>query len=95
MKKLLTPLLLFLLASAAVPVLHAGSVDADRKSAEQGDAASQFSMGLRYATGKDVDRDFSTAAEWYRKAAQQGHKKAQTNLGNLYARVSTRTTARP
>ena len=34
--------------------------------------------------GKGVERDFAKAAEWYRKAARQGHAKAQTNLGNLY-----------
>ena len=29
-------------------------------------------------------RDYTQAAEWYRKAAQQGHLAAQVNLGTLY-----------
>ena len=30
--------------------------------------------------------DYSTAAQWYRKAADQGNSRAQINLGSLYER---------
>ena len=83
MKKLLARVLLFLIIAAA-PSLYADSIEEIRKSAEQGDMASQFRLAQRYEAGKDVDRDINKAADWYRKAARQGHQKAQTNLGNLY-----------
>jgi hypothetical protein len=34
--------------------------------------------------GQGVAQDFQQAAEWYRKAAEQGHAQAQFNLGELY-----------
>mgnify|MGYP003517569551 FL=1 len=37
-----------------------------------------------YAEGKGVEQDYSKAAEWYLKAAEQGYVKAQFNLGNMY-----------
>ena len=40
--------------------------------------------GHRYADGLGVPQDIAEAAEWYRKAADQGDVKAQTNLGVMY-----------
>jgi TPR repeat protein len=37
-----------------------------------------------YDEGAGVAHDLATAAEWYRKAAEQGFVDAQTNLGILY-----------
>ena len=34
-----------------------------------------------YANGRGVPEDDAQAVSWYRKAAQQGHVKAQLNLG--------------
>jgi len=31
-----------------------------------------------------VDKNYSTAVEWYRKAAEQGYEGAQFNLGVMY-----------
>jgi TPR repeat protein len=31
-----------------------------------------------------VPQDYKRAAEWYGKASEQGHPKAQFNLGRLY-----------
>jgi uncharacterized protein len=31
-----------------------------------------------------VTQDYSAAASWYRKAADQGHSEAQNNLGTAY-----------
>ena len=38
-----------------------------------------------YRNGEGVVRDPKKAAEWYRKAAEQGYAEAQNNLGLLYA----------
>jgi hypothetical protein len=38
-----------------------------------------------YARGDGVPRDYPMAAEWLRKAAEQGHAIAQFNLGEVYA----------
>jgi TPR repeat protein len=38
-----------------------------------------------YAKGRGVRQDYKAAADWYRKAADQGNPNAQTNLGVLYA----------
>ena len=35
--------------------------------------------------GKGVRKNLRQAAEWYRKAAEQGHIDAYTNLGLMYA----------
>jgi len=37
-----------------------------------------------YDLGEGVPQNASTAAEWYRKAAEQGHADAQYNLGVSY-----------
>ncbi|MCY4346502.1 MAG: protein kinase [Aestuariivita sp.] len=52
--------------------------------ARQGDAESQFYMGVNYELGDGVPQDLLEAARWYRLAAEQGSRAAQFNLGNLY-----------
>ena len=37
-----------------------------------------------YETGQGVAQDYRRAAQWYEKAALQGHAQAQYQLGNLY-----------
>ena len=37
-----------------------------------------------YDSGSGVDKDYSEAAKWYRKAAEQGAPYAQTALGTMY-----------
>ena len=51
---------------------------------EQGDAGSQFALGLMYAAGEGVPQDDAEAVRWYRLAAEQGHAQAQFNLGIMY-----------
>lgn len=48
-----------------------------------GDA--QFGRGLQFACGTGETQDYSQAAEWYLKAADQGHALAQFNLGVMYS----------
>ncbi len=52
--------------------------------AEQGDASSQFETGYCYARGSGTPRDFTAAANWYRKSAEQGNARAQNALGVFY-----------
>jgi len=54
--------------------------------AEQGDAASQFSLGLMYYTAQGVPVDYIEALNWFKKAALQGHPLAQYNAGYMYER---------
>jgi len=53
--------------------------------AEQGDANSQFFLGLAYDSGRGVPQDRTEAAKWYLLAAEQGAAGAQNNLALLYA----------
>lgn len=50
--------------------------------AESGDAKAQFSLGMFYEHGQfGLRQDYFEAADWYRKAAEQGHAGAQLYLG--------------
>ncbi|MBK8568747.1 MAG: sel1 repeat family protein [Nitrosomonadales bacterium] len=56
--------------------------------AESGDANAQYDLAWMYDTGGDnkiLAKDTRKAAEWYEKAAVQGHVKAQAGLGMLYS----------
>jgi TPR repeat protein len=53
--------------------------------AEQGDADAQNNLGIMYAHGQSVARDYVEAMKWYRLAADQGHPSARLNLGLMYA----------
>src|SRR5579863_73106 len=73
------------LASPPAPTTVAsGGLEGIRKLAEQGDAAAQFSVGARYATGEEVPQDYSEAVRWFSMAAEQGHIAAQATLGAYY-----------
>ena len=52
--------------------------------ANAGDAPSQVLVGESYAAGKGVGQDYSQAADWYRKAAEQGSIPGQLHLAALY-----------
>ena len=82
---------LYILSIVLVLVLSMGcerradtEVDNYRKLAEQGDANAQCSLGLCYAKGEGVEKDFKEAVKWYRKSAEQGHVYARNNLGVCY-----------
>ncbi len=49
--------------------------------ADQGNAEAQYQVGVMYDHGQTVKRSYRTAAQWYERAAQQGHPGAQFNLG--------------
>ena len=51
-----------------------------RQAATEGDPFAQFEMGLAFEWGSGVEQDFRRAAEFYAKAAEQGHKAAEHNF---------------
>ena len=51
--------------------------------AEQGDATSQFKVGLIYYSGQGVSRDYLEALNWFKKAALQNNPLAQFNAGYM------------
>ncbi|CAH9019260.1 tetratricopeptide repeat protein [Candidatus Nitrosacidococcus sp. I8] len=55
-----------------------------KKLAEQGNISAQSGLGIMYADGKGVARNYEQAAYWYQKAADQGDTLAQYNLGTMY-----------
>ena len=52
--------------------------------AEEGDANSQYGLGLLYGNGFGVEMNDALALRWYGLAAQQGHSGAQCNLGVIH-----------
>jgi TPR repeat protein len=52
--------------------------------AEQGDAESQFSLGMDYDAGINIAKDAKEAFKWYLLAADQGHSLAQNTIGGMY-----------
>src|SRR5207237_87759 len=54
------------------------------KSAEQGYAVGQCSLGVCYKKGTGVEKNIQKAVELYQKAAEQGDAAAQNNLGVCY-----------
>jgi TPR repeat protein len=58
-----------------------------RKSAENGHAMGQVSLGLICREGNyGVKRDDAQAGDWFRKAADQGNAHGQSELGFMYER---------
>ncbi len=53
--------------------------------AEQRHSDAQYNLGLMYANGQGVPKNYKTAVKWYKLAAEQGNAFAQYNLGVMYA----------
>ena len=51
----------------------------DEDTDPQGELA--YAEGLKYYSGEGVERNFGTAAQYFMKAAEQGHSEAQYSLG--------------
>lgn len=60
------------------------SLAALRQKAETGDAEAQYNLGVRYANGQGIGKDFAEALKWYRQAAEQNNPAAQNNLGAMF-----------
>ncbi|KAF9156118.1 hypothetical protein BG015_007160 [Linnemannia schmuckeri] len=71
-----------------VPQDHTLALEWHLKSAEQGLADAQFSVGTLYrqfhVLAPGVPRDYRKAMDWFLKAAAQGHAAAQHSIGRMY-----------
>lgn len=54
------------------------------EAAKNGDAESQFRLGIAYENGFGVPRNEAVAVEWYLKSAEQGNVEAQSTMGLNY-----------
>jgi hypothetical protein len=73
------------LASSLAGIAQTAGIDpALLTKANSGDVAAEVQVGESYAAGKDVERDLTQAAEWYRKAAAQGDVAGELHLAALY-----------
>lgn len=67
-------------------LLQGTTLEGLTRAAEAGDPEAQHKLGVCYAYGRGVPRDWTRAAGWYRAAAEQGHAAAQKDLGVCCAR---------
>ena len=79
--KMFMAAVLILVSNSAFP---APSLEDIRKAADQGDAAAQYNLGIRYEIGYSVAQNMDQAKAWYRKAAKSGDPRAQCELGGIY-----------
>ena len=66
------------------PVFSQQDLSALKLRATNGNAEAQCMLGDSYNEGKGVPQDYTQAAFWWRKAAEQGDADAQDNLGYSY-----------
>ena len=52
--------------------------------AAAGDPVAQAYLGFQFETGRGVPMNYTEAAIWYRRSAEQGYDTAQFSLGLLY-----------
>jgi hypothetical protein len=68
-------------ASSAAPISRETYIGADLKDvqshADAGDAEAEYELGVRYASGIDVNQDYSQAMRWFLQAADHGSARAQ------------------
>jgi TPR repeat protein len=63
---------------------RASDIEILQADAERGIPAAQYNLGYYHEIGKGVERDYTKAAYWYRKAAEHGDSDAQFAMGKLY-----------
>lgn len=80
--KRITWLCLFICA-VAVSTAQTRDINELREKADQGEAESQYLLGLRYEEGNDIAKDLSLAVYWYDRAAMQNYIKAKDKLDSL------------
>jgi len=52
--------------------------------ASQADVESMNQLGIRYARGRGVAKNYAIAMKWFRRSALEGYAPAMANLGTLY-----------
>ena len=87
------PLVLTLVTEAGFEAFEAGNhkkaVGWFRVSAELGEPAAQYMLGMRFQKGEGVEQDMAEAVKWYRRAAEESERHAafpaaQASLGECY-----------
>lgn len=53
-------------------------------SANEGNAEAQFDIAYAYFNGEGIERDYASAAMWFKRSARQNYAKAQYNLAYCY-----------
>ncbi|MEO1045298.1 MAG: SPOR domain-containing protein [Pseudomonadota bacterium] len=66
-----------------------------RQPALDGNPDAQFNLGQAYKFGRGVPMDLNIAADWFRKAAEQGHLQAGDNYGLILFQNNRRRDAIP
>ncbi len=74
---------------------YPGAVALWRPIAIAGDADAQFNLAQAYKLGRGVAQDLAVAADWYRRAASQGHVPGADNLGLVLYELGRREDALP
>lgn len=72
-------------AAAPKPV-PAQTEQATRDLAEKGQASAQIDLGINYAKGIGVGKDYATALQWFQRAADQGDPHAEFYVGLMHER---------
>ena len=54
--------------------------------AEERSCQTQFELGQMFRENADDGEDYSQSAEWFKRSAQNGYRKAQYKIGIMYAR---------
>jgi len=83
-KKKRVPVAVAVIIEVTFELFNASNYGPTRRSAEQGDAFAQVSLGIAYEIGAGIRQDFQKANEWYRKAAENGMSDAMFFLGDIY-----------
>src|SRR5260370_13426270 len=80
------PLCIYLVVFVCLPVLaQKAAIDPSLlKKANAGDVQAQLKLGEAYLSGVSDAQDYTKAASWFQKAADQGLGQAQFDMGALY-----------
>ena len=62
-------------------IAEESELERTKRWSSEGDAWSQFNLGVMYSDGEGVPQDYKEAIKWYKMAAEQGNTDAQYNLG--------------
>lgn len=84
MKNYFLPITVLLILMMGTDV-KGDSFSATHELARKGNAEAQYQLGVIYERGEGQEQNFYKAVRWHRKAAKQGHAKAQAHLGELLA----------
>lgn len=79
-------LCVFLSTFLVLPAFAQAPITLMMKQAEQGNALSQYMLGVAYGIGEGVPKDDVKAAYWMEKSANQDVAEAQTLMGTYYAK---------